>query len=279
MMDGPQVSRLSDGGRLHLNHGPIDLIIEAEGADREPAFAAASHRFQTILQPLADELSVLTARFEGQTPAGPVAQRMVAAISPLADQFVTPMAAVAGAVADEVLAHMVEDHSLSKASVNNGGDIAFHLDGEETFRAVCPAGVIEVQASDPVRGLATSGWRGRSQSFGIADAVTVLAGTAARADVAATLIANAVDLPGHPAVQRTPAEQVEAIPQLGARLVTTGVGDLTSVEVETALERGAQAAHAMCSKGLITGAVLLLDGHTRVIGCAGNLPELGVGPS
>lgn len=279
MTGGPQVSRLSDGDRLHLNHGPIDLIIDAEGPDRELAFAAASHRFQTILQPLADELSVLTARFEGQTPVGPVAQRMVAAISPLADQFVTPMAAVAGAVADEVLAHLVADHSLSKASVNNGGDIAFHLSEGRAFRVVCPAGTIEVQAGDPVRGIATSGWRGRSQSFGIADAVTVLAGTAARADVAATLIANAVDLPGHPAVQRTPAEQVEAIPQLGARLVTTGVGDLTQTEVDAALERGAEAARDMCSKGLITGAVLLLDGQTRVIGCAGNLPELGVGPS
>ena len=49
-----------------------------------------------------------------------------------------------------------------------------------------------------MRGIATSGWRGRSFSLGIADAVTVLAATAAEADAAATMIANAVDLPGHP---------------------------------------------------------------------------------
>ena len=31
-MSGPQASLLSDGRRLHLNHGPIDLIVEAFGA-------------------------------------------------------------------------------------------------------------------------------------------------------------------------------------------------------------------------------------------------------
>ena len=41
----------------------------------------------------------------------------------------------------------------------------------------------------PVRGVATSGWRGRSHSLGIADSVTVLAATAAMADAAATVIA------------------------------------------------------------------------------------------
>ena len=62
-----------------------------------------------------------------------------------------------------------------------------------------------IDAADPVRGIATSGWRGRSFSLGIADAVTVLAERASLADAAATLIANAVDLPGHPAVTRVPA--------------------------------------------------------------------------
>jgi ApbE superfamily uncharacterized protein (UPF0280 family) len=62
--------------------------------------------------------------------------------------------------------------------------------------------------------VATSGWRckgkgGRSFSFGIADAVTVLAGSAAAADAAATVIANAVDLPGHGAITRRPASAID----------------------------------------------------------------------
>jgi hypothetical protein len=46
----PQDARLlPDGRRLHLQHGPIDLIIGAEGA-REVAFAAARVRFETLLK-------------------------------------------------------------------------------------------------------------------------------------------------------------------------------------------------------------------------------------
>ena len=66
-----------------------------------------------------------------------------------------------------------------------------------------------------MRGIATSGWRGRSFSLGIADAVTVLADRAAAADAAATIIANAVDLPGHPAIVRVPACELAPDSDLG----------------------------------------------------------------
>ena len=96
---------------------------------------------------------------------------------------------------------------LDKAYVNNGGDIALHLAPGAVDATPAIAGTghgladrVIIRADDPVRGIATSGWRGRSFSLGIADAVTVLARTAAEADAAATMIANAVDLPGHPAI-------------------------------------------------------------------------------
>ena len=89
-----------------------------------------------------------------------------------------------------------------------------------------------------MRGVATSGWRGRSFSLGIADAVTVLATNAAPADAAATLIANAVDLPGHPAVTRVPARELAPDSDLGDRLVTQGVGPLSPREIAGALEAG-----------------------------------------
>ena len=73
-------------------------------------------------------------------------------------------------------------------------------------------------------GVATSGRHGRSFSLGIADAVTVLARTASQADAAATIIANAVDLPGHPAVRRMPANELQPDSDLGARPVTRDVG-------------------------------------------------------
>ncbi|TIM97311.1 MAG: UPF0280 family protein, partial [Mesorhizobium sp.] len=205
-MNGPQAHWLADGRRLHLNHGPIDLIIEAFGdaAERRAGCAQAVARFQTILTELVEELPELR-RPASLTPrvfAGPTARRMEAAVAPLAESFITPMATVAGSVADEVLAALLAGRRLERAYVNNGGDSAIHLGKGGTITlAIAGTGHgmadrITIRAEDGVRGVATSGWRGRSFSLGIADAVTVLARTGAEADAAATLIANAVDLPG-----------------------------------------------------------------------------------
>ena len=134
--------------------------------------------------------------------------------------------------------------ALERVYVNNGGDIALHLAAGRTFTVglvdrpdrdgVMRAMIID--ADDPVRGIATSGRHGRSFSLGIADAVTVLAATAPQADAAATVIANAVDLPGHPAIIRKPANELQPDSDLGARLVTREVGELSQSEIAAALE-------------------------------------------
>jgi len=271
----PQYRRLADG-RLHLHDGPIDLIIEAFGAcnDVESAYAAAWRRFQTILDELCEELALLRAP-AGACPRGLTARRMAAAVAPFsAEYFITPMAAVAGAVAEEVLAAMTDEAPLTRAYVNNGGDIALHLADGEQFsigmvdRPDRPSliGSARIAASDPVRGIATSGWRGRSFSLGIADAATILARTAALADAAATIVANAVDLPGHPSITRASAASRDPQSDLGERLVTVDVGPLTPEEVTTALAAGVAAAEHLRRTGLIEAAALNLCGETRVCG-------------
>ena len=212
---GAVAALLPGGDRLHLQHGPIDLILGADGA-RAAAFRAAERRFGTVLEELVAELPLLR-QAVGIRPEGAVARRMHAAVRPQGEAvFVTPMAAVAGAVAEEILAAMLAAAALTRAYVNNGGDIALHLGAGTRYRlaVASPAnhalGVVEIAAGDPVRGVATSGQGGRSLSFGIADAVTVLAASAALADVAATLIANAVDLPGHPVDPARPGPQPSA---------------------------------------------------------------------
>jgi ApbE superfamily uncharacterized protein (UPF0280 family) len=266
------------GERLHLQHGPIDLVIGAEG-QRDRAFAAARRRFATVLAELVSELPLLR-RPVGEPAAGPVARRMVAACAPHGPQvFVTPMAAVAGSVADEVLAAMLAEAELTRAYVNNGGDIALHLAQDSRYRAAIARpdgvglGMVEIAATHPVRGIATSGWRGRSFSLGIADAVTVLARSGAEADVAATLIGNAVDLPGHPAVRRSPAQDLGPDSDLGRRLVTTHVGRLSRAETASALERGVVAAAALLSAGHIQSAALFLGDQSRSLGEARLLPH------
>lgn len=272
-MSGPRSAPLS-GGRLHLSHGPIDLVIGARGdaAEIARAYDQAVVRFADILPALAAELPRLRAP-AGPHPTGPVARRMVAAVAPHADVFVTPMAAVAGAVADEMLAALIAGRALEMAYVNDGGDIAVHLAPGATFgagivtdlaRPVLDA-VARLDSASPVRGVATSGRGGRSFSLGIADAVTVLAATAAAADVAATLIANAVDLPGHGAIARRPARALDPDSDLGRRLVTVDVGALTRSEIAAALDAGESAARAMLGSGLIYGTVLSLRGAWRVV--------------
>lgn len=262
MIGTAQASLLPDGVRLHLHHGPIDLILSVDAEHREACFADAMTCFDTLLARLTRELPQLRCPVDPQTSfAGPVARRMLRAVRPHSG-FVTPMAAVAGAVADEVLCAMLRNRDVQKAVVNNGGDIAFHLSGEAVLRVAGPAGPITLSANDPVRGVATSGWAGRSQSLGIADAVTVLASNAAAADVAATLIANAVDLPGHPAITRIAAQEIAPDSDLGDRPVTQGVGVLIPAEIDTALAAGLKRAMRMRSEGLIEDAILLLQGRS-----------------
>ncbi len=119
-----------------------------------------------------------------------------------------------------------------------------------------------------MRGVATSGWRGRSFSLGVADAVTVLAASAALADAAATLIANAVDIPGHPAIRRTPACDLDPQSDLGERRVTVAVGPLTPDEIDRALALGAAEAELWRKRGLIEAAALRLGERTRLVGAA-----------
>jgi len=203
---------------------------------------------------------------------------MHAAVAPFAGGcFITPMAAVAGAVAEEILGAMLKEASLDRAYVNNGGDIALHLGRGERFTVGLMdrpdrLGVMRtmiVEADDPSRGVATSGRHGRSFSLGIADSVTVLAKTASQADAAATIIANTVDLPGHPAIIRCPANDVQPDSDLGCRLVTRDVGELSGEEIDGALCAGAERARDLLATGLIDGAVLCLHGETVVVGTRG----------
>jgi ApbE superfamily uncharacterized protein (UPF0280 family) len=278
MRDRAQIRRLPDGRRLYLHDGPIDVILDAFGARKEIeiAYGAAAERFVTVLDELCDELPALRSPAGPGAPKllGPVAKRMAAAVAPYATRwFITPMAAVAGAVAEEILSAMTSAAQLERAYVNDGGDIALHI-----ARGHFVAGMVDnpeggslfgsamLEAAQPVRGIATSGWRGRSFSLGIADAVTVLADRAAMADAAATIIANAIDLPGHPNVVRVPARDLAPDSDLGLRLVTQEVGTLTPSEVARALDGGEIIASHLLAKGRIRAAALHLQGETRMVG-------------
>ena len=280
---GGAVRARFDDGRWHFQHGPIDLIL---GADGDPAavdrtIAYAWTRFQGVLAELVSELELLRMPVQDAHPVkGPVARRMVQACWPHRERFITPMAAVAGAVADELIAFFRADERIRRACINNGGDIALHLTPGESYRVGLYAdlgrierrerhrldGDFEVRSDLPVRGVATSGWRGRSFSLGIADSVTVLARNAAEADAAATMVANSVNIED-PAILRRPACDLKDDTDLGGRLVTVSVGTLSADRVGEALDAGASAARELIQRGEIFGAGLWLQGQVRSVGC------------
>ena len=267
MTQRAQATWLPDGRRLHLHHGPIDMIVDVEGPGRDAALTRAVARFDTLLEELVTELPRLRST-QGAALRGETAQRMAHAVAPFAPAYITPMAAVAGAGAETILAAICAGRGIDKAYVNNGGDVAFHLCPGQDMRAAIasdPPGQVVIRHSDPVRGVATSGRGGRSQSLGIADSVTVLAISAAMADAAATMIANAVDLHDHPAITRQPARDLFPDSDLGDRPVTTLVARLTKAERRTALSAGLSHASDLRARGLIVSAALTLQGETRLL--------------
>ncbi|HEY2559744.1 MAG TPA: UPF0280 family protein [Caldimonas sp.] len=288
-MSGPVAHRATrrrlDDGRWHFQHGPIDCIVAADGDARAVAAAVerAWLRFQPLLAELVAELPLLRADLAAVpartlSPRGAVAERMVAACRPHADEgrFITAMAAVAGSVAEELIAAF-DDPAIARAAVNNGGDIAIRLQPGQSFAiGVCADplrgrfatpldGRFKIDASSPVRGIATSGWRGRSFSLGIADSVTILAPSASAADAAATIVANAVDI-DDARIVRAPASALRDDSDLGDRLVTRDVPPLPDALVALALARGAAAARAQVAAGRIVAAVLSLQGRWSVVG-------------
>jgi len=278
-----------DDGRWHFQHGPIDLVIGAEGdaAAVEAAHAAAWRRFETVLAELVEELPTLRLPLRGPCPLqGTIARRMWIACRPFHSVYITPMAAVAGAVAQEIVASYAR-HGVHRAWVNNGGDIALHLADGASVRVGLYAdlarldpmcvevdGRFEIRAEMPVRGIATSGWRGRSFSLGIADSVTVLARTAAMADAAATIIANAVDVLDA-RIRRAPANTLKDDTDLGDLAVTVDVPPLEPALVERALQAGAQRARELQRAGLIHGAMLVCQDQWLRVEAPARLPALG----
>ncbi len=287
-----QRAPLADG-RWHFQHGPIDLVIGAQGeaAAVELAHQAAWRRFGTVLDELVAELPVLRRALPASGPlpparerlTGTVAQRMWDACAPYRAGFITPMAAVAGSVAQELIA-CYRRAGVQRAWVNNGGDIALHLTTGQSVRVGLFADLGELGAALnntlndarglgtdaqceldyelPVRGIATSGWRGRSFSLGIADSVTVLAASAAQADAAATVIANAVNV-AHPGIVRQPACDIKDDSDLGSLRVTVAVPRLDRESVRAALAAGLLKAQALQQAGLIWSAALVCQGQWR----------------
>ncbi len=233
-----------------------------------PVMAAQAGRAAlTFLAELADFqklMSLKQAELPRGRPLPPVVETAVDAVRQV-DSSLTPLAAVAGAAAQEVC-NVAAGLGADRVIVNNGGDIALFLGshakavvglkppGREDLR-----GRLHLDSSSGIGGVATSGWAGRSHSPGAADLVSVWAASAALADAAATYIAGACDADG-PEVEKKPAQEVDPGSDLGPRMVTVKVGRLSPGQKEKAVSRGLEAAKGLYKSGIIRGCLIDVQG-------------------
>ncbi len=156
---------------------------------------------------------------------------------------VGPMAAVAGVIA-EYIGMMLLREGCREVVVENGGDIFISRTSDCTvaiFAGQSPlslkVGVNLGRAAMPVAVCTSSGKVGHSLSFGEADSVTVIAGSTALADAAATRLGNEVGRASEGAAGiRRALEVGRTIDGIGGVVVICGekigaVGDVELVQL------------------------------------------------
>jgi hypothetical protein len=198
-------------------------------------------------------------------PEDELALTMIDSVTAIGDDDLTPMAAVAGTIADAV-ADWLYERGATRVIVDNGGDIAIRLArGNAATVGVRPqvsspglSHLIKLKSGPPAWGVTTSGVGGRSLSRGIASAVTVLAANASLADAAATAVANAC-FAKDDGIAQLPAEEVDPTSELGRVRVTTAVENLTNETIRQAVAAARCKADHLSRCGTITGALIARD--------------------
>ncbi len=253
-----------------VDWGPMTLTVSAWlGRRARPVMAARAARAALgFLRDLADFKNLLKLdqiRIPPDRPLPAVVEAAVEAVRQV-DPSLTPLAAVAGAVAQEVCREAA-GLGADRVIVNNGGDIALYLaqDREAVVGLKPPGGdslvgKLSLDGRNGVGGVAASGWEGRSHSPGVADLVSIWAGSAALADAAATFVAGACRVDS-PAVEKAPANRIDPESDLGEMEVTLSVGRLSQEEKEEAVRQGAVAAGHLLRAGLIRGCLLEVQGQ------------------
>jgi hypothetical protein len=178
--------------------------------------------------------------------------KMINSVVMVGDEDLTPMAAVAGTIADEV-ADFLFEHGMTKVVVDNGGDVAIRADREDPVivgirpdvndRAVCL--VIGLDPSLRSHGVATSGLGGRSLTRGIASAATVVANASLLEDKQ---------------VSSRPAEELDPYTDIPGLDITVRVGPLSEEKKSMAVSKAMRRAEDLVRREVILGAFVAVQG-------------------
>jgi ApbE superfamily uncharacterized protein (UPF0280 family) len=268
-MPNEQSIALLDEQTVLAECGPMRLAIRAweNGEAQIQICQQAAEQSFSYLEGVANHRAVLSVLPEKihSLPQNELAQRMIESVRAIGDPDLTPMAAVAGTIADFV-ADWLFDRGPTKVVVDNGGDIAIRLAAGETATVGIRSQINSIDIShianlDDRRsswGVTTSGLGGRSFTRGIASAVTVIAENASIADAAATSIANACFVEDSSIVQ-IPAEQMDPNTDLAGVKVTVSVELLSPGKMAQAVQTALSKAGTFCRQKLIVGALIALE--------------------
>jgi len=256
---------------MFIEIGPASLVVngEKDGIPYEFDRFRVEEKIRSILEEIKEYLPVLKqkARKIKNTNHMPyVPRKMVDAVKVIDEVSLTPMAAVAGSVAD-ALKEFLKNEGLDLISVNNGGDISIFNKNVRELKI--DIGDIHTGESSPHLlsieqitdyGLATSGFGGRSFTLGLADSVTVIATTGALADAAATFICNCTNTETDQVIRRK-ASEIDPLTDIPDYEVTIKINVLNNFDIMKSLENGLYNASKLKQLNYIYDAVIKLQGH------------------
>lgn len=260
--------RTLEDGRVFVDYGPASMVITArrDGVDLPELASQAFPLIRDSLREIAEALPILRQYPRDGDFSGLSGLPLVMAEAVLAtgEPTLTPMAAVAGTMADTV-ADWIYARGADFVAVNNGGDIALRLaPGQQLRMGILPdlegsiSQVITIRSEDGIGGVCTSGLGGRSLTRGIASSVSVFAARCAVADACATHIANCSYIDS-PRVHTCLAGEIEPESDIAGLTIVSAVEKLTEEEAE----RGLAQIRAEAEKQLRRGNLLFAAGDIQ----------------
>ncbi len=253
-----------------MEYGPTNLIVDIFESDKLEIFEKIELIVSNKLSEIASELDKLKQKSRYKTNLkSDISILMNEATKMFLPKFITPMAAVAGSISEYLIKDVILDYDLKKISINNGGDAALYLKKNEKVKILIKnekSIKVTLEGINKIYGVATSGWKGRSLSLGIADSVTTIANSSAIADAASTMIANEINLINHPNIKKKLANEIDHDTDLKNNLVTVDVGNLEAEDIEKAVQKGIKYASKLINNKLIYTAIINIKNNYFYIG-------------
>ena len=266
-------------GKILFNYGPTTMVVLADKKG-EPLTDLIIQAFDIIDSSLTEitkdlpKLKHYPGDIDPET-LGRLPKKMLDAVLRTGDPTLTPMAAVAGCISDEV-ADWIFEQGATRVMVNNGGDVALRLaPGENVKLGIVTSlktsqmdRVVNIKAEDGIGGICTSGLGGRSFTRGIADGVTVFSSRCIFADAMATHIANCSYVETEN-IARIKAKHVDPNTDIPELEVVLSVEDLKGKEIKQSLKQIDEEVMRQKKKGNLIGCCAKVGGRMLDI----SLPE------